>query len=192
MKTITLKPNGTFAHLWIPSIHGALVPENAIEVTDSIFMELSQHQQTKRYDEENQQVLEFVADFNFNDAFSLKNNEIRSLFTVAMSPITSTYTAEEIASFPTQEPEAIAWQANNSAATPLIDGILSERTSLDKPTLVARIINNAATYKAVSGPAIGKKQHYEDLLYALKEQQDDPQQPDVTQADFDGIVVDFS
>lgn len=188
MKNITLNPNGTLRHTWIPGLHE--IPDNAIQVSDEIEASLLNNSQTQAYI--NGQLSNIVQDFDFNLSFNLKNNEIRQAFSQAMQPITATYTAEEIASFPTQEPEAIAWQANNSAATPLIDGILSERTSLDKPTLVARIINNAATYKAVSGPAIGKKQHYEDLLYALKEQQDDPQQPDVTQADFDAIVVDFS
>jgi hypothetical protein len=121
-----------------------------------------------------------------------KQGEITQKFKAAMSPVTSLYTAEEIASFPTQEPEALAWQADNTAPTPLIDLIVAERASVDKPTLVQRIIDNAADYKTVAGPAIGKKQDFEDQLYALKAQHEDTEKPDVTKADIDAIVVDFS
>lgn len=121
-----------------------------------------------------------------------KQSEITQKFKAAMSPITGIYTDEDIASFPTQEAEAKAWKADNTAATPFIDGLLANRPTVDKATLVQRIIDNANTYKSVAGPAIGKKQHYEDLLYALKAQHEDPNQPDVTKADIDAIVVDYS
>ncbi len=121
-----------------------------------------------------------------------KQTDIVQKFKAAMSPITGIYTDEDIASFPTQEAEAKAWQADNTAATPFIDGLLANRPTVDKATLVQRIIDNANTYKSVAGPAIGKKQHYEDLLYALKVQHEDPEQPDVTKADIDAIVVDYS
>ncbi|AUZ85779.1 hypothetical protein [Methylophaga nitratireducenticrescens] len=130
--------------------------------------------------------------FIFAEAFIQKLAEITQAFQVAMSPITSTYTAEDIASFPTQEAEAMAWDANNSASTPLLDLIVANRPGIDKATLVSRVITNAATYKALSGTSIGKKQAFEDLIYALKTQHEDTQQPDVTQADFDAIIVDYS
>lgn len=121
-----------------------------------------------------------------------KQSEITQKFKQAMSPITGIYTDEDIASFPTQEAEAKAYMLDNNAATPFIDGLLANRPSVDRATLVQRIIDNATTYKAVAGPAIGKKQHFEDLLYALKGQHEDPEQPDVTKADIDAIVVDYS
>ena len=49
MKKITLKQNGTFEHLWIDAIHGASIPASAIDVTDAVFMELSQNHD-KKYD----------------------------------------------------------------------------------------------------------------------------------------------
>lgn len=129
---------------------------------------------------------------SINQLIINKQSEIIQKFKLAMSPVSSLYTTEEIASFPTQEPEAMAWQADNTAPTPLLDGLLAERTSIDKPTLVQRIIDNSAAYKLSAGPAIGKKQHFEDLLYALKTQHEDPEQADLTNADIDSIVVDFN
>ncbi len=124
--------------------------------------------------------------------FDNKQSEIVQKFKTAMSPITGIYTDEDIASFPTQEAEAKAWQADSNSPTPFIDGLLVNRPTVDKATLVQRILDNATAYKAVAGPAIGKKQHFEDQLYALKTQHEDPQQPDVTKADIDAIVVDYA
>lgn len=131
-------------------------------------------------------------EINFNASFQSKLTEVIDAFQVAMMPISANYTTEDIASFPTQEAEAKDYEADQNADTPLLDFMVANRPSIDKPTLVSRILANSLIYKQVAGPAIGKKQHFEDLLYALKEQQDDPQLPDITQADFDAIVVDFS
>ena len=49
MKLITLKQNGTFEHQWIESVHGDSIPQHVIEVTDAVFMQLSQNQ-AKKYD----------------------------------------------------------------------------------------------------------------------------------------------
>ena len=121
-----------------------------------------------------------------------KNKEIISAYKQAMAPIKANYTDEDISSFPTQEAEAKAWDADNTAETPLLDYMLANRPTVDKATLVSRILQNAVVYKQIAGPAIGKKQYLEDQLYALKAQHEDPDQPDVTQADIDAIVVDFS
>lgn len=126
------------------------------------------------------------------ELFDSKQAEVSRKFKSAMATTISTYTSEEIASFPTQESEAKAWDADNNSATPLLDYMLANRPTVDKPMLVSRILQNSVIYKQIAGPAIGKKQHYEDLLYALKLQHEDPEQPDVTQTDIDAIVVDFS
>ncbi|GLP98697.1 hypothetical protein GCM10007891_05510 [Methylophaga thalassica] len=130
--------------------------------------------------------------FVFADAAQLKNNEIKNGFQAAVQAITTTYTQEEISTFLTQENEALAWQADNNALTPGIDYIVANRPSVDKATLVSSIISNATTYKDIVFPAMGKKQAYEDKLYALQIQHEDSEQPDVTQADIDAIIVDFS
>ena len=50
MKKITLKNDGRLEHLWIPGLHKQ-IPENAIEVEDTVFLELSQNPLTKKYDD---------------------------------------------------------------------------------------------------------------------------------------------
>ncbi|MGZ8220006.1 MAG: hypothetical protein ACXWT0_00010 [Methylobacter sp.] len=49
MKTITLKTNGTFEHLWLKYVHSA-IPDSAIDVSDDVFMLLSQDPEGKIYD----------------------------------------------------------------------------------------------------------------------------------------------
>lgn len=186
---VTLDKDGKLIHVWLPNTHSN-IPKEAIDLPESTVKTLLNNRDTKGYI--NGSVVDLVIEFSFNSAFNDKNAEIRRAFHLAMQPITSTYTAEDIASFPAQEAEAKAWQADNTAETPLLDAMVANRPSIDKATLVTRILANAVIYKQVAGPAIGKKQHFEDLLYALKEQHEDPAQPDVTQADFDAIVVDYS
>lgn len=188
MKPIILNEDFTIKHVLVPGVH--MIPDDAVMVSDAVVNELLNNPQTKAYI--GGKVVHYSAPFNFEFAFEQKNSEIRKAFSQAMNPITSTYTAEDIASFPTQEAEAKAWDANNSAPTPLLDFMLANRPTVDKETLVTRILGNSVAYKQIAGPAIGKKQYLEDQLYALKAQHEDPEQPVVIQADFDDIVVDFS
>lgn len=130
--------------------------------------------------------------FNFGAYFEAKNRDVVAAYKQAMAPIKANYTDEDIASFPTQEAEAKAWDADSNAETPLLDYMLANRPTVDKATLVSRILQNAVMYKQIAGPAIGKKQYLEDQLYALLAQHEDAEQPEVTQVDFDDILVDFS
>ena len=175
-------------------IHKGNVPEDAIKITQNkhkVLLDGLSKGKSININAQGEIEIDYLAP-PFNKAFELKKNEIISAYKQAMSPIKDNYTDEDIASFPTQEAEAKAWDADNSADTPLLDYMLANRPAVDKVTLVSRILQNSVIYKQIAGPAIGKKQHYEDLLYALKAKHEDPEQPDVTQADIDAIVVDFS
>lgn len=79
---------------------------------------------------------------------------------IEMAAIREGYTQEEIDTFPVQEAEAAAWQANNNAATPMIDGIIAEN-GRGKADQVARILGKATIYKDAVGRAIGRKQKKE-------------------------------
>ncbi len=181
MKKITLKTNGTFEHVWLTGIH--TIPASAIEVSDSDFMLLSQNANSKRYDITAGAVVNYVAAFDWAQAVLQKQSTINSAFSAALDSITQLYAREEIDSWPTQEAEATAWLNDNSQPTPLIDAMVANRPSVDKAELVSRILTNTANYKAVSGVAMGKKQAFEDVLYALP--------GTATQADFDAIIIVF-
>lgn len=180
-RTITLKQNGTFEHVWLPNIH--TIPESAIEVSEADFMLLSQNPDSKRYDIATDMVVDYAPDFVLDDAKTIKLAEINSKASEALGSLTTLYPRFEIDSWPTQEAEAHAWDADNTALTPLIDLMVENRPSVDKPKLVGRIIANAADYKALTGVIIGKRQAFEDELNALSDT--------ATQADIDAIVVTF-
>lgn len=163
-----------------------------IQVTDKVFKELSQNPDTKKYDPATKQMLDYVAPFSFARAILSKRGEVVAQSRLALNTITKAYTRDEIDSWPTQESEARAWTADNTASTPLIDFLVANRPSVDKATLVGRILTNAQNYKEVSGSVIGKLQAFNDQLDALQTQHDDPGQPDVTQSDIDEIIVDYS
>jgi len=74
-----------------------------------------------------------------------------------LAAIRGAYTQEEIDTFGIQEAEALAYQADANAATPLIDGIISQNGS-SKADQVARILAKATVYKTAVGEAIGRKQ----------------------------------
>lgn len=119
----------------------------------------------------------------FMEARAIKKREINAGTSQALSSITSLYTREEMDSWPTQEAEAKAWNADNTAASPFIDSLVANNAGIDKASTVNKILTNALTYKTASGAVIGKKQALMDAVNAL---------PDTsTQADLDGIVVAF-
>lgn len=181
MKKITLKQNGTFEHQWINGLHE--IPPAAIYVTDDVFMDLSQNPDGKKYDPETKRVSNYVPEFVTANAVIEKQSEITAGFLSAINFLTSQYTSAEISSFGVQEDEAVAWTADNLAPTPSIDLIVANRPSVDKAELVSRIIDNAAAYKSIVFNAMGKKQAYEDRLYALTKT--------ANQSKFDAIKVEF-
>ncbi|MBL1321499.1 MAG: hypothetical protein COA63_010640 [Methylophaga sp.] len=77
MKKITLKQNGTFEHVWLDGLHN--IPSEAVKVTDSVFMQLSQNTNSKQYDPVTKDVSDYVAPFILLDAQSIKIDEINIL-----------------------------------------------------------------------------------------------------------------
>ncbi|PCJ33011.1 MAG: hypothetical protein COA90_00875 [Gammaproteobacteria bacterium] len=76
MKTITLKENGTFEHLWLKDIHS--IPANAIEVSNAIALTLSQNQTSKAYDAELKSIIDFQPAFVLSTAKHIKIAEVKT------------------------------------------------------------------------------------------------------------------
>jgi len=75
---------------------------------------------------------------------------------------------EELASWPKQEEQARAWNADNTVVTPLIDGLLTGRAIAGetKQILVDKIIQNADAYEAAYAPVLGNYQSKMKLITA--------------------------
>ena len=82
---------------------------------------------------------------------------IESDFEAEVAQITSGYSQSEIDSWPNQLEEALAWQADNNANTPLMDAAIAQN-GRTKSEHAGRILTNSALYKVAFGNALGKKQ----------------------------------
>lgn len=96
---------------------------------------------------------------------SLKFSEIEHAAESAIAPITSAYPSTERDTWPIQEAEAVAWTANSSAATPMLNAIASARgeTLTD---VAAKVLTKAASFKTLAGATFGKRKAKRDLIDA--------------------------
>ena len=83
--------------------------------------------------------------------------DINATFEEEIAAVKEGYTEDEIKSWPQQVSEATAYQLDQTAQTPLLDAIVSQRGGT-KDELVLRIATNAMQYAQVFGVALGKKQ----------------------------------
>ena len=91
------------------------------------------------------------------DAKAAAIADINATFEEEIAAVKEGYLDDEIKSWPQQIAEAQAYQADNTASTPLLDAMVAERGTT-KDELVIRIATNASAYAAVFGAALGKKQ----------------------------------
>lgn len=84
-------------------------------------------------------------------------SEINAIFISEVKAITEGYTEDEIKSWDMQLAEANAYNADNTAATPLLDSMIAVSGDT-KADLVTRILAKAAAYSKAFGAALGKKQ----------------------------------
>lgn len=96
---------------------------------------------------------------------ALKLNQLIQQADAAVAPIINTYPKIEVDSWPKQIEEANAWLADNTAITPLIDGIAMQR-GIDKTVLVGKILENSFNYSTISGNVIGARQKLEGQIIA--------------------------
>lgn len=91
---------------------------------------------------------------------------INAAYEAAVNALTAGYPDTEIASWPKQENEARAWLANNTAATPWVDGAVTAR-GIAKADLINLIIGNADALAPLHGQLSGKRQSKRDQIDAL-------------------------
>lgn len=83
-------------------------------------------------------------------------SEALQLFNTACDAITQDAPSKEIDSWKKQEDEARAWLADNTAPTPLIDGLLTSRgLGETKAQLVQKIIDNADLWAVAYSAELG-------------------------------------
>ena len=94
------------------------------------------------------------------------------------------YPQTEIESFYRQEKEALAWQADNSTATPMLTQIAKMR-GVPFEILVQKVIEKSAQFAVAIGVIIGQRQAFEDrLLSATKAEQLDKLETEINEWQF--------
>lgn len=118
---------------------------------DTLQWEISAEKQTALFAQQKEVLLNKLAD----KADQLKNGLLAG------------YPQTEIESFYRQEKEALAWQADHNAATPMLTQIAQNR-GVPFEILVEKVIEKSAQFAVVIGIIIGQRQAFEDRLLALK------------------------
>lgn len=81
----------------------------------------------------------------------------------ALAYIVNAYPEAERISWDKQEQEALRYQADSEAPTPMLTAIATAR-EIPLPELVARVLANADAFIALSGNVFGLRQRYEDQI----------------------------
>lgn len=105
----------------------------------------------------------------FSSCKTDKLNELNSACQLELNALTSTYPQGEVSTFNKQETEARAYLSDNTASTPLLDALATNR-NIDKNELANRVIAKSDVFSGASGAVIGKRQKLEDTLNGLSEQ----------------------
>lgn len=100
-------------------------------------------------------------------------SKINALFDAEMAMLQGNVVQGEINTFPTQEKQAMAYQADNEAVTPLLSGLVAIRgNGLTVAELAIRVLAHAAAYEDVLGRVMGKKHTFEDQIKTAKNVED--------------------
>lgn len=87
--------------------------------------------------------------------------EIDNAFSAAAESMLSGYPHAERLTWPTQQQEALAWAANNSAPTPYLDGLAAAR-GITAEDMRARTLDAVQTWMAASQLLVGRRQALRD------------------------------
>ncbi len=107
----------------------------------------------------NQSDLDFIS----GQEAKTKQVEINDNYNQKIIAIIGRIPQYEIDTWPKQEAQALAWQADNNAVVPFIQNLAEER-GLELADLVVRILAKAAAFEDLSSKALGQKHAAEDAL----------------------------
>lgn len=97
-------------------------------------------------------------------------DKINAQFAIETTQIKGTVMQEEIDTFGTQEAEALLYQSDSTAPTPVLSRLVSIRKAvlpdLTVAELAQRVLDHAAAYKDAISQVMGKKHALEDLVKA--------------------------
>ena len=171
------------------------VPEGAVEISESKYLELLNGQSQGKEIITNKQGDPVLVDPQPSDAHELnpdtltweisaekqtvlfenKKNTLLDKLADKADKIKSSlligYPQTEIESFYRQEKEALAWKVDNKVDTPMLKQIARVR-GIPFEILVEKVIEKASQFAVAIGVIIGQRQAFEDRLLATKTQEE--------------------
>lgn len=94
-----------------------------------------------------------------------KEIEIRAEGGKRLKMLAAPYGSEERESWATQQREARAWLADNTAPIPMITA-MAEARNITVAEMVGKIMENVALFETMAGSILGTQQHLLDLIYS--------------------------
>lgn len=171
------------------------VPEGAVEISESKYLELLNGQSQGKQIIANKQGVPVLIESQPSDAYELNLETLQwtiskekqdALFVKEKEALLNRladkadeiktsllvgYPQTEIESFYRQEKEALAWQADNKVDTPMLKQIARVR-GVPFEVLVEKVIEKASQFAVAIGVIIGQRQAFEDRLLALSSQKE--------------------
>ncbi len=106
------------------------------------------------------------------EAQQTKLEEINAAYTQAVAVTKIGVPTDEIYTWDIQKLEAEAWQKDNTAPTPFIDGLAAGR-GMERELLLEKVLAKVTTYRALTSALTGKRQGLEDAIFAITQQEDE-------------------
>lgn len=100
-------------------------------------------------------------------AKAAKVAQVNAMFEAAAARLTAEYPDPEKLTWPLQEREALAWQADNAAPTPYINALAAAR-GITRVDYLNRTLTKVGQFRAASAVLVGRRQRYEDEMKAAE------------------------
>lgn len=105
------------------------------------------------------------------DLRAAKINEINTAFTQAAAALTAGYPESERLTWPVQQQEALAWEADPDAPTPYLDGLAAAR-GITPEEMREKTLQQTQLFMSASQQLVGKRQRLRDLVYEAESPED--------------------
>jgi len=147
---------------------------DAVEITQA------QHQALMRGQSDGQRI---VSDANgypvlaaaptpsFADMQAAKVVQVNAAFTQAAAALTEGYPEAERLTWATQQAEVLAWDADENAPTPYLDGLAAAR-GISPAEMRQKTLEQTQLFMAASQQLVGKRQRLRDLVYEATSPED--------------------
>jgi len=141
-----------------------IVPSGAVEISEENLR--TYYSDPGRYTLANLRLEEVVV--SIEDRRASKESEIRAQGARQLAQLAAPYGSSERETWDTQQREARGYDADPSAATPMLSAMAAAR-GVTLEEMVAKVLENVAMFEAAAGEILGRQQALLDQLVAAED-----------------------